>query len=97
MIAEILAILVGIGLHQTRHIIDNLHTDSAVVKRLSSYGVGYIGILPVLIMFLIMLGVERETRTKVALAYLGSGTMTGIGVFIGYVLESLGGSDGGDN
>lgn len=43
MIAELIAIGLGIALHQTKPLIEGLRTDSQTVKNLAHYGAGYIG------------------------------------------------------
>ncbi len=86
---ELAAILAGLGLHQTRAVIDRLDTDSDVLKRLPAYAVGYVGTFPLFAMYLRIHGMSKNDIQKATAGYWIVGTMVGIGVFIGYVLDHL--------
>jgi len=85
------AIVAGILSHQTKPIIDNLDTSSQTVRTLSSYGIGYLTIGIVFEVFLSMSPLNLDSRQLwiVRSVFLLSGIFTGLGVFFGYVLDSL--------
>jgi len=85
------AIVAGILSHQTKPIIDNLDTSSQTVRNLSSYGIGYLTIGIVFEVFLSMSPLNLDSRQLwiVRSVFLLSGIFTGLGVFFGYVLDSL--------
>lgn len=89
MIAEILGVVAGIAAHQTKPLIDELDTDSQTVRNLSSYSVGYLSIGMVFEVSLLIYGIDRDNRHKARAAFWLSGVFVGIGVFLGYVLDSL--------
>lgn len=89
MIAEILGVIAGIAAHQTKPLIDELDTDSQTVRNLSSYSVGYLAIGIVFEVSLLVYGIDRDNRHKARAAFWLSGVFVGIGVFLGYVLDSL--------
>lgn len=92
MIPQIVtAIVAGILSHQTKPIIDNLDTSSQTVRNLSSYGVGYLTIGIVFEVFLSMSPLNLDSRQMwmIRAVFWLSGIFTGLGVFFGYVLDSL--------
>ena len=92
MIPQIVtAIVAGILSHQTKPIIDNLDTSSQTVRNLSSYGIGYLTIGIVFEVFLSMSPLDLDIRQRwiVRSVFWLAGIFTGLGVFFGYVLDSL--------
>lgn len=87
MIVELVAMLMGIGLHQTKRIIESLDTETDTVPRFASYGVGYVGVYPLFALYLRLHGMSKEDRQIAAAGYWIAGVMVGIGVFIGYVID----------
>lgn len=87
MIVELVAMLTGIGLHQTKGIIDSLNTETDTIPRFASYGVGYVGIYPLFALYLRLHGMSKENRQIAAAGYWIAGVMVGIGVFMGYVID----------
>jgi hypothetical protein len=85
------AIVAGILSHQTKPIIDNLDTSSQTVRNLSSYGIGYLTIGIVFEVFLSMSPLDLDIRQRwiVRSVFWLAGIFTGLGVFFGYVLDSL--------
>ena len=89
MIAEILGLIAGIAAHQTKPLIDDLDTDSQTVRNLSSYAVGYLSIGVVFEVSLVIHSMDAPNRQRARAAFWLSGVFVGIGVFVGYVLDSL--------
>lgn len=92
MIPQIVtAIVAGILSHQTKPLIDNLDTSSQTVRNLSSYGVGYLTIGIVFDVFLSVspLNLDGRQRWMIRAVFWLAGVFTGLGVFFGYVLDSL--------
>ena len=90
MISQLFAaILAGIAAHQTKHIIDNLNTTSQTVKNLASYSVGYIVIGLVFEGALIGTELTHAQKVIVSAVFWLAGVGVGVGVFLGYVLESM--------
>lgn len=86
MIVELVSIFAGIGLHQTRYIVDTVQTTDTI-KRFSAYGVGWLGVYPLFALYMRLHGMDRRNRQIAGAAYWIAGVMVGIGVFIGYVLD----------
>lgn len=87
MIAELIAIGLGIALHQTKPLIEGLRTDSQTVKNLAHYGAGYIGAGLVFKLFINDLAPHDQRIAKSG--FWLAGVFLGLGVFFGYVLDSL--------
>lgn len=87
MIAELIAIGLGIALHQTKPLIEGLKTDSQTVKNLAHYGAGYIGAGLVFKLFIHDLSPHDQRIAKSG--FWLAGVFLGLGVFFGYVLDSL--------
>ncbi len=85
------AILAGIASHQSKPFIDGLKTSSQTVKNLSAYGIGYItiGIVFEIFLFTSPGFLDRRQKWIVSAVFWLSGVFVGLGVFFGYVLDSL--------
>lgn len=90
MIPQIVtAIVAGILSHQTKPIIDNLDTSSQTVRNLANYSIGFIAIGIVFECALYLFRFDKDQIVKASAAFWLSGVFTGIGVFLGYVLDSV--------
>lgn len=89
MIIQFLALIVGIAAHQFRPMVEGLNTDSQTVKNLSNYSIGIIAIGIVYECALRLFGMAEAERHKASAAFWLSGVFTGVGVFFGYVLDSV--------
>lgn len=89
MIVQFLSIIAGLAAHQFRPMVENLNTDSQTVKNLANYSIGFIAIGVVYECALRVFDLPDESRHKASAAFWLSGVFTGIGVFLGYVLDSL--------
>ena len=89
MIVQFLAIIAGVTAHQFRPLVDGLNTDSQTVRNLANYSIGFIAIGIVYECAIRLFGLNREQLHKASAAFWLSGVFTGVGVFVGYVLDSL--------
>lgn len=88
MIIQFLAIIAGVAAHQFRPMVEKLDTDSQTVKNLANYSIGVIAIGAVYECALRVFGLSDEARHRASAAFWLSAVFTGIGVFLGYVLDS---------
>lgn len=89
---SIMAIVIGVGLHQTEPLIEKLNTDSETLKLMSRYSVGVLGNIPTFDLFMRLLGLDKKTRLMALIAYVLSFVFVGIGVFLGRVPRNLNGT-----
>ena len=89
MIVQFLAIVAGVAAHQFRPMVEGLNTDSQTVKDLANYSIGFIAIGVVYECGLRVFGLSDNDRHKASAAFWLSGVFTGVGVFLGYVLDSV--------
>lgn len=88
MIVQFLALIAGVAAHQFRPMAEGLNTDSQTIKNLANYSIGIIAIGVVYECALRLFALPDEERHKASAAFWLSGVFTGIGVFLGYVLDS---------
>ena len=89
MIVQFLAIVAGVAAHQFRPMVEGLNTDSQTVKNLANYSIGFIAIGIVYECAIRLFALPDEARHKASAAFWLSGVFTGVGVFLGYVLDSV--------
>lgn len=89
MIVQFLALIAGITAHQFRPLVESLNTDSQTVRNLANYSIGFIAVGVVYECALRLFGMDKEQIHKASAAFWLSGVFTGVGVFVGYVLDSL--------
>lgn len=89
MIIQFLAIIAGLAAHQFKPLVEKLNTDSQTVRNLANYSIGFIAIGIVFECALYLFRFDKDQIVKASAAFWLSGVFTGIGVFLGYVLDSV--------
>lgn len=84
----LLAIADGLFLHQWNRFIESLRT-SDTIKRLCRYALGVLGTWPMFVLFLKEQQNGHKYNVRESVAYVLSFVFVGIGVFVGYVIDSL--------
>ena len=79
---ELIAVIVGVTLHQTEKIVARLDTDSVTIKRLFRYAIGILGTKP------IYEAMRKNEKTQDQ-AYILSFVFVGLGVLLGYIADSF--------
>lgn len=92
IIIALLAVANGLFLHQWNRVVNALRT-SDTIKRLCRYSIGVLGTWPIFIVFLKEQHNGVKYHVRESAAYVLSFVFVGIGVFIGYVIDSFIGDD----
>lgn len=85
----IVAIIAGVAAHQAKPFIERLDTTSQTVRNLSNYSIGYLAIGAVFEIFMMTTDLPRRDKWVVSAVFWLSGVFVGLGVFLGYVIDSV--------